>query len=78
MREQYLEMRRTNQYDLGWFFQYYLQNKTEEMVTLPFEVFLQSFRIYFQTCAQDIFDTLDIKFQVQKIEDVNRKILYIN
>lgn len=78
MREQYIEMRRTSQYDLNWFFQYYLQNKTEEMISLPFEVFLQTFRIYFQTCAQEIFDTLDVKFKVQKIEDSNRQILYIN
>ena len=77
MREQYLEMRRTSQYDLNWFFQHYLQNKTEEMLLLPFEVFLQIFRMYFQIHAQNIFDTLDVKFEVQKIEDINRKILYM-
>lgn len=78
MREQYLQMRRTGQYDFGWFFNYYLQNKPEDTFTLQFETFIQTFRMYFQMCAQEIFDTLDIKFGVQKIEDSNRNILYIN
>lgn len=78
MREQYLQMRRTGQYDFGWFFNYYLQNKPEETFILPFEAFLQTFRMYFQIHAQGILETLDCKFQVQKIEDENRNILYIN
>lgn len=78
MREQYLEMRRTGQYDFGWFFQYYLENKSPEKDTIPFEVFMQTFRMYFQFNSQGIIDTLDIKFNVQKIEDTNRNVLYIN
>ena len=77
MREQYLQMRRTGQYDFGWFFQYYLQNKPEDTIVLQFEIFIQIFRRYFTMYAQGIFDTLDVKFKVQKIEDNNRNILYI-
>lgn len=77
-RQQYLEMRRSGQYDFGLFYSYYLQNKPEDCITLQFEVFIQVFRMYFQTNAQGIFDTLDVKFSVQKIEDENRNILYIN
>lgn len=78
MREQYLQMRRTGQYDLGWFFNYYLQNKSESKVTLQLEVFLQTFRMYFQVNSPEILETLDRKFDVQKIEDNNRNIIYIN
>lgn len=78
MREQYLEMRRTGQYDFGWFYQYYLENKSPQKDTLPFEMFMQAFRMYFQFTSQEIIDTLDIRFDVQKIEDINKNILYIN
>lgn len=77
-RQQYLEMRRSGQYDFGLFYSYYLQNKPEDWITLQFEIFLQTFRMYFQIHAQGILDTLDAKFSVQKIEDSNRNILYIN
>lgn len=78
MREQYLSMRRTGQYDFGWFFQYYLENKSPDKDTLPFEVFMQTFRMYFQFNSQVIVETLDSKFGVQKIEDDNKNVLYIN
>jgi hypothetical protein len=78
MREQYLQMRRTGQYDFGWFYQYYLENKSQDKDTLTFEMFMQTFRMYFQFTSQDIIDTLDIKFGVQKIEDINKNVLYIN
>lgn len=78
MREQYLSMRRTGQYDFGWFFQYYLENKSPDKDTLPFEVFMQAFRMYFQFNSQVIVETLDSRFGVQKIEDDNKNVLYIN
>jgi hypothetical protein len=78
MREQYLQMRRTGQYDFGWFFQYYLENKSPDKDAVPFEIFMQAFRMYFQFNAQDILHYLDGKFEVQKIEDQNSNLLYIN
>ena len=38
-RERYLQMRRTGQYDLGWFYQYFLENKDKNRDTPPFEIF---------------------------------------
>jgi hypothetical protein len=78
MREQYLQMRRTGQYDFGWFFQYYLENKSPDKDAIPFEIFMQAFRMYFQFNAQDIVHYLDGKFEIQKIEDQNNNLIYIN
>lgn len=78
MREQYVEMRRTGQYDFGWFYQYYLEQKDSSKDTLSFELFMQVFRMYFQFNAQDIIHYLDGKFDIQKIEDQHNNVLYIN
>ena len=78
MKEQYLQMRKTSQYDFGWFYSYYLQNKSEERDTIAFEAFVQSFRMYFQFQSRDILNYLDGKFELQKIEDNNGNLLYIN
>jgi hypothetical protein len=78
MREQYLQMRRTGQYDFGWFYQYYLENKLSDKDTIPFEGFLQAFRMYFQFNSQEIVNTLDKKFSVTKIENQQGNLLYIN
>lgn len=78
MREQYIQMRRTGQYDFGWFYQYYLENKSKDKDTLPFDLFVQAFRTYFQFTSQDIVHYLDGKFEVQKIEDQNSNLIYIN
>lgn len=77
-KEQYLEMRKSGQYDFSWFYSYYLQNKSEERDTIAFETFVQSFRAYFQFQSRDILNYLDGKFELQKIEDINGNILYIN
>jgi hypothetical protein len=78
MKEQYLQMRKTGQYDFGWFYSYYVQNKSEDRDTIAFEAFLQAFRMYFQFGSRDILNYLDGKFELQKIEDINGNLLYIN
>lgn len=78
MREQYIQMRRTGQYDFGWFYQYYLEKKDSSRDTLPFELFVQVFRMYFEFNSQDIIHYLDGKFEIQKVEDQNNNLLYIN
>jgi len=77
-REKYIQMRKSGQYDFGLFYQYYLDNKDSNKQTLPFEIFVQAFRMYFQMTAKDVVDYLDKKFEVQKIEDEQGNILYIN
>lgn len=76
-REQYIQMRRTGQYDFGLFYQYYLQEKNNRD-TIPFEIFVQAFRMYFQINGGVIVELLDKKFEVQKIEDQQGNLLYIN
>lgn len=77
-REEYVNMRRTGQYDFGLFYKYYLNHKDESRPTLPFEVFAQAFRMYFQMTAREVLEYLDKKFEVQKIENEQGNLLYIN
>lgn len=76
-REQYVQMRRTGQYDFGLFYQYYLQEKNNTD-TIPFEIFVQAFRMYFQINGGAVVEFLDKKFEVQKIEDQQGNLLYID
>ena len=78
MREQYIQMRRTGQYDLGWFYQYFLQNKDSNKDTPPFEIFQQAFNIYFQMNGPSVLEFLDKKMDVTKIENQQGNLLYIN
>lgn len=75
MREQYLQMRRSNQFNFGWFFDYFVSESGKNM---PFPVFQQAFNMYFGMNQRDIFEFLDKKFEVQKVEDPHGQLLYIN
>jgi hypothetical protein len=77
-REQYVQMRKSGQYDLAWFYQYYLKNKDEKKETYPFEVFHQAFNMYFQFSGKFVLEYLDKKMDVTKIEDQQGNLLYIN
>ena len=77
-REQYIQMRKSGQYDLAWFYQYYLENKDKSKETYPFEVFNQAFNMYFQMNGAVILDSLDKKMDVTKIENEQGNLLYIN
>ena len=78
MREQYIQMRKSGQYNLAWFYQYFLENKDNSKSTPPFEVFQQAFNMYFQFDAKAILDYLDKKMEVVKIEDNSGNLIYIN
>ncbi len=77
-REQYVQMRKSGQYDLAWFYQYYLDNKDKSKETYPFEVFHQVFNMYFQMNGAAVLDFLDKKMDVTKIENQQGNLLYIN
>lgn len=77
-RDQYIQMRRSGQYDLAWFYQYFLDNKDKSRVTPPFEVFHQAFNMYFQFSGREILEFLDKKLEVTKIEDQAGNLIYIN
>lgn len=76
-RQQYVQMRRTSQYDLGWFYQYFLENKDKNKPTPPFEIFQQTFHMYFQMNGQVILEYLDKKMDVIKLESKQGELLQI-
>jgi len=77
-RDQYIQMRKSGQYDLAWFYQYYLENKSPDKDTYPFEVFQQAFNMYFQMNGGFVLDYMDKKMGVTKIENQQGNLLYIN
>jgi len=77
-REKYLQMRRTGQYDLGWFYQYFLENRDRNRQLISFELFQQTFNMYFQMNGGVVIEFIDKKMQVTKIENEQGHLLYIN
>jgi hypothetical protein len=77
-RAKYIEMRKLGQYDLAWFYQYYLEHKDTNRDTYPFQVFQQAFNMYFQFAGKFILEYLDKKMEVTKIENEQGNLLYIN
>lgn len=77
-REQYIQMRKSGQYDLAWFYQYYLENKDPNKPTPPFEIFHQAFNMYFQMNGADILWKMDKNMEVTKIENEQGQLIYIN
>lgn len=77
-RKKYIQMRKSGQYDLAWFYQYFLENKDKSKVTPPFELFQQVFNMYFQMNGGTVIEYLDRKMEVQKIEDQQGNLLYID
>ena len=76
-RAKYLQMRKSGQYDLAWFYQYFLENKDKSRVTPPFELFQQTFNMYFQMNGPFILEFMDKKMEVSKIENAQGALLYI-
>jgi hypothetical protein len=77
-RKKYIEMRKSGQYDLAWFYEYFLKHKDENRITPPFEIFQQAFNIYFQMHGRFILDHMDKKMEVTKIENEQGNLLYID
>ena len=77
-RERYIQMRKSGQYDLAWFYEYFLKHKDENRITPPFEIFQQAFNMYFQMNGRFILDHMDKKMEVTKIENEQGNLLYID
>ena len=77
-RAKYIQMRRAGQYDLAWFYHYFLENKDKSKATPPFEVFQQAFNMYFQMNGAFLLEYMDKKMEVTKIENADGNLLYIN
>ena len=77
-REKYLQMRRTGQYDFGWFYQYFLENRDSNRQSLSFQMFQQTFNMYFQMNGAALIEFMDKKMEVSKIENEQGQLIYIN
>ena len=77
-RGKYIQMRKSGQYDLAWFYEFYVQEKNKEWPTYDFNTFQQSFNMYFQFCGKQILEYMDKKMEVTKIENADGNLLYIN
>ena len=77
-REKYIQMRKSGQYELAWFYEYFLKHKDENRITPPFEIFQQAFNMYFQMNGRFILDHMDKKMEVTKIENEQGNLIYIN
>lgn len=78
-KEKYIEMRKTGQYDLTWFYQYYVQNikRSKNNNILPFPIFSQIFSIFLQNYPKEIFNNIDKEFEVSYIENEKGGIIYM-
>lgn len=56
-------MRKTSQYDMGWFFKYF-QEHPNKRIEIPFEVFGQIFNMYFSMNSESILEKLDKEFEL--------------
>lgn len=78
MREKYLQMRKANQYDFGWFYSYFLEKKDKNRASINVNTFQQVFGMYFQMNSKVIIEHLDKEMEVTKIVDQNNQIIYID
>lgn len=77
-RNKYLEMRRTGQYDFAWFYEYYIENRNTSKSLIPFNIFQQTFNMFFQMNGGMVIEFMDKKMEITKIENNQGQLLYIN
>lgn len=77
-RAKYIQMRKSGQYDLAWFYEFYLQEKKEEWVTYDFNTFMQAFNMFFMMNGKSIIEHTDKRMEVTKIENEQGNLIYIN
>lgn len=62
MKEEYIKMRNSGQYDIGWFYRYYKENGG----TADMSIFQVVFNL-----DNDVLNTLDKKFDLNVVQDKN-------
>lgn len=90
MRERYIQMRSTGQYDLNWFYEFYVQEfpnipqtwfnngQTKQRELMSVNQFIQPFQMVFSLQSEPILEYLDKIYEVTKVEDKNGKLIHIN
>mgnify|MGYP000025146621 CR=1 FL=1 len=61
MREEYIQMRKSAQYNMGWFYNYFMQHP-KRTFEVPFKFFIQAFQMYFSFNSESIFEHVDKEF----------------
>jgi hypothetical protein len=62
MKEEYIKMRNSNQFDIGWFYRYYKENGG----TADMSIFQMVFNL-----DNEVLNTLDKKFELNVLLDKN-------
>jgi hypothetical protein len=70
--ERYIEMRNKNQYDIGWFYEYYMQeSKDKNMNFNKFQMVFQSHDL------NTILEHIDDKFKLDKLYDNKNNLIKV-
>lgn len=71
MKASYKKMRQSGQYDLNWFYNYYLENSKDNIDINTFAM------IFNQVPLDNILVHIDKKYDILKLEDKNGKLIKI-
>jgi hypothetical protein len=71
MKEEYIIMRNKGQYDINWFYNYYLEKGG---IDYSFRTFNDVFRM---GNLQEILDGIDKEYELTSLYDVNNKLIKI-
>ncbi len=89
MKERYIQMRRTGQFDLNWFYEFYVQEfpnipktwfkggQELERELIPANEFFTPFQMMFKLQGAIVLEHLDKMMEVQKIEKEDGTLIYI-
>lgn len=71
MKASYKKMRQSGQYDLNWFYEYYLENSKDNIDINTFAM------IFNQVPLDNILVHIDKKYELVKLEDKNGNLIKI-
>ena len=71
MKASYKKMRQSGQYDLNWFYNYYLENSKDNIDINTFAM------IFNQVPLDNILVHIDKKYELVKLEDINGNLIKI-
>lgn len=71
MREEYIKMRNESQYDINWFYKYYLQEGGKQITLNEF------YNIFTMYELDAILTMMDYRFNINKLEDKNGRFIKV-
>lgn len=71
MKQEYIKMRNSKQYDINWFYRYYLENSKDS-------IDINTFAMIFNTVSLDnILEHIDKKYELTGLYDKNNNLIKI-